>query len=165
MNKQNIHLAQFNYARARHAPEDPRMAGFTGALDAINGLADASPGFRWRLKTERGHSIDLRPFPDDELKLITLSTWDHLNALRAFVYRSHHAHFLRRRDEWFEKESERYLVMWWRTAIEPPTIDEGMSRLAYLRQYGPSPHAFDFSETFPFDQNLAKASFAEWSAS
>ncbi|MEO1028546.1 MAG: DUF3291 domain-containing protein [Pseudomonadota bacterium] len=148
------HLAQFNFARARFDPNDVRMQGFTSALDMINGMADSAPGFIWRLKTEQGHSIDVRPFPDDPLKLITLSTWTDIPSLQSFVYRSHHASFLKRRDEWFEHIDGQFLVLWWRVSDQPPSVAEGMDRLDYLRQRGPSPRAFDFSNTFPFQNAL-----------
>lgn len=135
-------LAQFNYARARFEPDDPRMAGFIEGLERINSLADVSPGFLWRLQTEHGHSIDIRPFPDSR-KLITLSTWASIEALRSFVYRGAHAGYLARRSEWFEEDQGVYLVLWWRLAGTPPTIAEGMERLERLRGDGPGPFAFD----------------------
>ncbi len=50
----NHHLAQINIALARAPLESEVMRGFTNALDEINALAEASPGFLWRLKTEVG---------------------------------------------------------------------------------------------------------------
>ena len=46
------HLAQLNVGHIRYATDDPRMAEFMGALDAVNALAERSPGFVWRLKDE-----------------------------------------------------------------------------------------------------------------
>ena len=40
-------LVHFNLAVARHAFDDARMAGFVSQLDAVNRLAQASPGFIW----------------------------------------------------------------------------------------------------------------------
>ena len=39
------------------------------ALDPINALADAAPGFVWRLQTEDGDATAIRAF-DDERMLI-----------------------------------------------------------------------------------------------
>lgn len=43
------HLAQINIGRLIAPIDDPRIAGFVSQLAPINGLADASPGFVWRL--------------------------------------------------------------------------------------------------------------------
>jgi hypothetical protein len=44
------HLAQMNVATALYDMEDRRMAKFVGRLAEINALADAAPGFVWRLQ-------------------------------------------------------------------------------------------------------------------
>jgi hypothetical protein len=41
-------LAQVNIARARGPLDSAIMADFVGALDRINAVADAAPGFVWR---------------------------------------------------------------------------------------------------------------------
>jgi hypothetical protein len=144
-------LTQFNFARARHAPEDPRMNGFVDALDEINALADRSPGFIWRLQTSTGHALDIRPFADDALKLITLSTWSDVESLRRFVYRGAHGGFVARRDTWFEVPDSPYLVLWWHDGADPPTVEEGLDRLKRLRLRGPTPQAFDMSNIYQPD--------------
>ena len=68
------HLAQVNIARMLAPLTDPIMAGFVVELDAINALADNSPGFLWRLQTPEGNATDIRPFEDD-LILVNLSLW------------------------------------------------------------------------------------------
>ena len=40
------HLAQLNVARLRAPIDSPLLADFVAALDPVNELADASPGFR-----------------------------------------------------------------------------------------------------------------------
>ena len=49
-----MYLAQVNIGRVRGEMNDPIMAGFVARLADINGLADQSPGFVWRLQTEDG---------------------------------------------------------------------------------------------------------------
>ena len=56
-----LQLAQVNIARMRGALDDPVMRGFVARLDEINALADASPGFVWRLQTPEGNATYLRP--------------------------------------------------------------------------------------------------------
>jgi Domain of unknown function (DUF3291) len=95
-------LAQVNIGRARGDMTDPVMAGFVSRLAEINALADASPGFVWRLQTEDGDATAVRPYADVRI-LINLSVWTDLAALRAYVYRSPHASVMRGRRDWFER--------------------------------------------------------------
>jgi hypothetical protein len=116
-------------------------------LDRINALAEASPGFVWRLQTEEGNATSLRPF--DEQTLVNMSVWEDLESLRAYVYRSDHAGFLRRRGEWFQHLVEAYTVLWWVPRGHRPTTDEAGQKLAHLRREGPGPEAFTFRRAFP----------------
>jgi hypothetical protein len=72
------------------------MKGFVVRLDEINALADASPGFVWRLQTNECNATYFRPF-EDERTLLNMSVWETLEHLRHFVYRSMHAELLRQR--------------------------------------------------------------------
>ena len=49
-----FHLAQVNVARLAAPLDSPQLAGFVANLQPINAIADASPGFVWRLQTEAG---------------------------------------------------------------------------------------------------------------
>src|SRR5690348_2098728 len=107
------HLAQFNIGRLRASTDDPRLAEFMANLDPINALAEATPGFVWRLQTEDGNATAIRPYAGDELMAVNMSVWESMEALADYVYRSAHTGFLRRRAQWFERLSEVYLVLWW----------------------------------------------------
>ena len=61
----NYWLAQMNVARALAPPDSPQLAGFAEMLDPVNALADAAPGFVWRLQTEDGNATALRVLGDD----------------------------------------------------------------------------------------------------
>ena len=102
------HLAQVNIGRLRARVDDPLIADFVAALDRINALADAAPGFVWRLQTEDGNATAIRPADDDELLAINLSVWESVEALADYVYRSAHVELMRRRREWFERFSTSY---------------------------------------------------------
>ena len=52
------HLAQLNIGRFRYPTDDPRMADFMNNLDLVNGLAERSKGFVWRLKDDSGNLDD-----------------------------------------------------------------------------------------------------------
>jgi len=141
-------LAQLNIGIIRGPMDSPIMAEFVANLARINALADASPGFVWRLQTEAGDATTIRPF-DDPNQLVNMSVWSDADALRRFVYRSAHAEILRRRREWFEPLTEAIMVLWWVPRGHRPTVVEAMARLTLLRANGPTPEAFTFRQTFP----------------
>ena len=141
------HLAQLNVARRRIPAEHPRFQEFVGLLAPVNALADASPGFVWRLQSEGGDATDFHLFGDEAL-VVNLSVWESLETLRAFLRRPEHAAVYRRRGEWFEGHQEPHLVLWWVVAGSPPTLEEAGKRLLHLRRHGPSKHAFDLSRPF-----------------
>jgi hypothetical protein len=143
-------LAQVNIGRARGEITDPVMAGFVSRLADINALAEASPGFVWRLQTEDGDATAVRPYADARI-MINLSVWTDLPALRGYVYRSAHASVMRNRREWFERFDRVYVALWWVPAGHRPTAAEAVERLAHLERHGPSGHSFTFAEPFGAD--------------
>jgi heme-degrading monooxygenase HmoA len=142
------HLAQVNIGRMRAPLDDPLMAKFVARLDEINAIADASPGFVWRLQSAEGNATSVRAFDDPHL-LINMSVWESLDALSAYVYASAHRGVMRRRREWFARFDGPYMALWWVPAGHIPTVDEAKERLERLRAYGPSPAAFTFKAPFP----------------
>ena len=144
-----FHLAQVNIGRFRAPIDDPIMEGFRTALDPVNALADASPGFVWRLQTEDGNATAVRPYAADDLMAINLSVWESLESLQQFVYKSHHVHTLRGRSQWFEPIEGPILALWWIPAGHIPTVAEATERLAGLKAHGPTPRAFTFRTPFP----------------
>ena len=142
-------LAQANLARMRAPLESGVMEGFRSQLERINAVADASPGFVWRLATEAGDATAVRAY-DDPLILFNMSVWESLEALHGYVYRSEHVGPLRRRREWFEPLAGRAsLVLWWIEAGCTPTVAEALERFAWLGERGPTAEAFTFREPFP----------------
>jgi hypothetical protein len=141
------HLAQVNIALPREPLDAPLLAGFVAALAPVNAVADASPGFVWRLQTEDGDATAIRAFGDDRL-IVNLSVWESVEALRAFVYGDAHAAVLRRRREWFERLGEPETALWWVPAGTTPTVAEAEERLAHLRAHGPTERAFTLRQTF-----------------
>jgi hypothetical protein len=145
------------------------MEGFRSALEPINALADRSPGFVWRLQTEDGNAMAIRPFPDERMA-INMSVWESLEALQQFVYRSAHVGPLRDRRQWFEPIEGPILVLWWIPAGHVPTVVEALERLQDLKERGPSPHAFTFRAPFPPPDGQAgdvaalDAEFCDWAS-
>ena len=142
-------LAQLNVARMKAPLESPVMAEFVARLEAINRLADAAPGFIWRLQSDEGDATSLRPMGED--MLVNMSVWSDADALANFVYRSAHSAVMRRRRDWFERLAEAYLVLWWVPVGHRPSIEEAIARLELLRCRGPSPDAFNFRTLYRAD--------------
>lgn len=140
-------LAQLNVGRLLAPVDAPEIAGFVERLDAINAIADQSPGFIWRLATDEGNATSIRPTEDD-LFLINMSIWSSIESLRAFTYDTAHVDVLRRRREWFQRLASAHMVLWWVQAGHRPTIDEALVRLESLRRDGPTPFAFTFRTPF-----------------
>jgi hypothetical protein len=143
-----FHLAQINIGRMLGPIESETMAGFVARLDDINALAEAAPGFVWRLKTEDGDATAIRPYEDERI-IVNMSVWESVEALHDYAYRSAHVEVMRRRREWFSRMTESYMVLWWVPAGHRPTVAEAVARLEALRADGPTPAAFTFRERFP----------------
>lgn len=159
--KKRYHLAQVNIARARASLDDEVMQSFVARLDEINALAEASPGFVWRLQSEEGQSSSyLRPY-EDERMLVNMSVWESVEALKDFTYRTVHKELLRDRGNWFEKFEGAYLALWWVPEGHTPGIDEMKKRLAHLEEHGPSQYAFTFKTVQPPDESFLAA--LDWS--
>jgi hypothetical protein len=141
------HLAQINVGKLKAPIDAPETADFKNNLDRVNTLAEASPGFVWRLTGEGNDATDLVAF-DDPLIITNMSVWESPAALGAFVYRSGHVEIMRRRAEWFEP-MDVFVALWWVPAGHEPTVAEAVGRLALLRRKGPGPQAFTFRELYP----------------
>jgi heme-degrading monooxygenase HmoA len=142
------HLAQINIARARAPIDDPLMSGFVARLEDVNALADASPGFVWRLETEEGNATSLQPY-DDPRVMVNMSVWETPDHLKHFVYKSAHTDVMRQRRQWFERMSDVHMAMWWIERGHVPTVAEALERLHYLQVHGESEFAFSFASLFP----------------
>ena len=142
------HLAQINIGKLTAPRGDPRLQPFFDALDRVNALADASPGFVWRLQDDSGNAIGISYSPDP-LLAVNMSVWQDADALFNFVYRSSHAPVMARRRDYFQKFDGAYQALWWLPAGEIPTIADGLSRLWLLERFGPYPQAFTFKARFP----------------
>jgi len=143
----NFELAQLNIAVMKAPLDSPSMGDFVANLDRINALAEQSPGFVWRLKTDDGDATALRPLGEDTL--VNMSVWRDVSALSVFVYKSAHVEIMRRRREWFERMAEAYVVLWWLPRGHRPSIAEAIEKLELLRRSGPAEDAFTFHKAYP----------------
>jgi hypothetical protein len=142
------HLAEVNIAKFKVPVEDPVNAEFVQNLDRVNAIAEAQPGFVWRLKGAGNSATDLKAFDDPNIA-INMSVWTDMESLAAFAYRNpEHRKIMARRKEWFER-IEFYLALWWIPEGHVPTIDEAKSKLAQLASLGSTKDAFTFGRPFP----------------
>lgn len=141
-------LAQINIGRLVAEQDDPRVQPFMEALDAVNALAEDSPGFVWRLVGEGNDAMDVRYAPDP-LLAVNMSVWRDAESLFDYVYKSGHTPFMARRKEFFERFDGVYQALWWVRAGHRPTVEEGLAKLWLIERFGPSPQAFTFKARFP----------------
>lgn len=153
-----FHLAQVNVAYARGDQEADVMRSFNAQLDAINGLAERSPGFVWRYVTDSRDPAQ-REFADP-LVLFNMSVWEDLASLHAFTYRTAHGKVFADRKLWFREWREHvpqvrelgtgmpFLALWWIAAGHIPTAQEGIARLRLLGEQGPHAQAFTLKQAF-----------------
>jgi hypothetical protein len=153
-------LAQVNFGRLLAPIDSPRIADFVAALEPVNAVADAAPGFVWRLQTEDGNATAVGGFEEDAVDaggsggsgggiVINMSVWESVEALGAYVYGDAHIAVLRRRREWFSLMKDTHLALWWIPRGHVPTVAEAEDRVRYLRAHGPTPNAFTLREHFP----------------
>ncbi|KAJ2960870.1 hypothetical protein NQZ79_g3877 [Umbelopsis isabellina] len=148
MTSPKYQLAQVNVGLGLADIDDPIMAEFKNNLDNINGLAESSPGFVWRLKSDTGNATDIKVY-DNDFALVNLSVWDDKDSLFEFVYKTAHKDFIRQRRLWFGKWDGPHMALWWIEKGCYPTEQDAKARLDYLAKNGPSPHAFTFRSIYP----------------
>ena len=90
-------LAQINIVQMKGSDfNDPVMADFVANIDRINQIAEASPGFVWRLKDEQDNALKINPFQDISM-LINISVWEGIASLESFVYGAMHLEIMKRK--------------------------------------------------------------------
>jgi len=101
-------------------------------IDAINELAEASPGFVWRLRGEETAIEDLRPLEPyvecdvERLFYYNMSVWESLEHLQRFIHKTGHIDFLRRRHEWIEPVARPATALWWIPQGHRPSVKESI---------------------------------------
>jgi len=142
-------LAQLNVADLAAPLDSPQLADFVANLDRINSLAEASPGFVWRLKDDGGNATESNE-PFDDKTIVNLSVWENVDALHHYVYQTAHTDVMRRRQEWFIPRSSVSAVLWWVPKGHRPDAYEAQSRLLLLNKLGSTHDAFTFKQRMDF---------------
>jgi hypothetical protein len=137
----DMHIAELNIGKLRYPPDDARMAEFMENLGRINALAERAKGFVWRLQGDGDGAIDIF-HPDHPDTNVNLSVWETPEDLEAYVFKTVHVQFYRRKPDWFEMPSEVSFVMWPIAIGHRPKVIEAFERLEHLRAHGPSEHAY-----------------------
>ncbi len=128
--------------------DDPRMADFVAQLDEVNALAEQTPGFVWRLKSDSGNATDI-VYSDDPFLLVNMSVWQSIESLKEFTYGLRHVSALRDRQRWFEKMALPHYCLWWVPDGHIPSVREGRERLEHYQKQGATAHSFWFSQCYP----------------
>lgn len=142
-----MHLAQVNISRLAAPLDSPALASFVDNLERINGLAERSPGFVWRLTGDGDDATSIRPYDDPDV-LINLTVWESIESLFDFAYRSNHIDYVRRRNEYFVHLGAPSVALWWIPEGHIPTVWEAKERLELLRTKGATQDAFTFRKLF-----------------
>ncbi|UOE79683.1 DUF3291 domain-containing protein [Vibrio splendidus] len=140
-------LAQLNIALAKYPLDAPEIKEFVDNLELVNGIAESSEGFVWRLKDESGDATNIQAF-DDPNMIVNMSVWDSVDSLKNFMFRTHHRDFMRRKGDWFHRLPEDTYVLWWIEEDHIPALEEAIERLEHLREIGDTPYAFTFKTNF-----------------
>lgn len=142
-----MHLAELNVGRLLAPTDDPRVAAFMAALDAVNGIGKRSPGFVWMMEGsgEPGTGNTEAKIGGDPQYVSNLTVWQDVTSLEHFVWNTVHRTFYERRAEWFEVLGQMHFVMWWVPSGHQPTLEEALARLEHLRVQGDTDHAFGWS--------------------
>ncbi|MGF1881501.1 DUF3291 domain-containing protein [Vibrio splendidus] len=140
-------LAQLNIALAKYPLDAPEIKEFVDNLELVNGIAESSEGFVWRLKDESGDATNIQAFEDPNM-IVNMSVWDSVDSLKNFMFRTHHRDFMRRKGDWFYRLPEDTYVLWWIEEDHIPTLEEAIERLEHLREIGDTPYAFTFKTNF-----------------
>lgn len=142
-----FHLAQVNIGIAKGPMDSQVMQVFADNLAPINAIAESSEGFIWRLKGDVGDATNIT-FSDNPNELVNMSVWQSVDALKNFMFKTHHIDFLKRKKEWFETPTEATYVLWWVPVGHIPTLDESKEKLTLIRQNGDTALAFSFKKVF-----------------
>ncbi|SNZ07399.1 DUF3291 domain-containing protein [Cohaesibacter gelatinilyticus] len=152
-------LALYTFGQFIEPADNPSNDGFHELNDPVFEVVDKAPG----LIARSGYASDEGPSPwgeevyprfynerGDGWSPATLSLWRDIESLYVFTYSGLHAKALKHGREWFQSPKWPPLVLWWHERRDNPQWCEGVERLEYLHDHGPSSFAFTFK--IPFDQ-------------
>jgi len=136
-----MRLAELNVGYTTYPLDYPRMSKFMDNLDTINALAERSPGFVWRMKSDSGNATDISAPGDAEI-ISNTSVWKDVAPLGNYVFNSFHARFYEHKEDWFQAMTSHHFVMWMAEDNHTPDFAKAVDDLEYLQKHGSTGHAF-----------------------
>ena len=130
-----MRLAELNVGYAVYPLDDLRMSEFMNNMDNINALAERSPGFVWRMKSDSGNATDISVLGDAEI-ISNRSVWEDIASLGNCVFNTVHARYHERKEERFQAITSHHLVIWIVEDNHTPDLAEAVDRLKYLQNTG-----------------------------
>ena len=140
----HYHLAQANYSLWKPDIDPREVRTFTERLDAVNALAERSPGFVWRYVSAPGDPEVIATF-NNSRAIFNMSVWLSPQQLQAFAFQGAHGAIMKRRSEWFESLPGAASVLWWVPAGHRPTVQEAWQKIDTINRHGPATDAFSFA--------------------
>ena len=141
-----MQLAELNISKWKVDPVSDAARGFVDNVVRVNGLAERSPGFVWRLLDEQRDENGKNAVCEDNDTLMTMSVWETPQDLDHFVWKTLHKRIYNQKDQWFSKMESHTLVMWWVEPGHRPDLEEAKQRLDHLDANGDSDYAFGWSQ-------------------
>ncbi len=140
-----MQLAELNISTWKIDPESDAARGFTDYVARVNGTAERSPGFVWRMVDEQRDEQGRNAVCSGPATLMTLSVWETPTDLERFVWNTVHKKIYNGKDQWFSAMQSHSFVMWWIEDGHEPTLQEAKQRLDHLDANGNSDKAFGWS--------------------
>ena len=153
-------LAVFTFAILSEASDHPRMRGFFESDPQNLRAAEHADGFIAR------SGYDGEPGPPSWGEMVyprffagnregwtpaTLSLWQDLESLAAFVYRGIHAQAIAQRGKWFVEPQYPTHALWWVPDGHTPLWFEAKFRHEHLHDHGPSKYVFKLLRAFDLE--------------
>ena len=144
-------VAQINFARLPVPLSDPQLEGFVTLLQGANTLAEASPGFVWRLDEHSAAASADRVFPNQApgTTLVNLSIWKSVSALQRYAIMGKDGGVVNARQSFFQRFEGRWVALWWVPEGHFPEVADGWARIQHLRRHREQPYAFSLWRPFP----------------
>ncbi len=143
-----MYIAQINISRLLEPIDSLLLSDFVADLDRINGIAEQSKGFVWRLKDDTANNATaINPFDDNKI-IINMSIWETIDDLKNFAYRSDHIEVFMKRAKWFERLPVANMALWYVEEGTTTIPEEGRDRLLHLRVHGETEFSFSFKKMF-----------------
>ncbi|MEO0545943.1 MAG: DUF3291 domain-containing protein [Pseudomonadota bacterium] len=140
-----MHLAELNISKWKIPATSQAARGFVDYVSRVNGVAERSEGFVWRLLDEQRDETGRNAICPDSDTVMTMSVWETPGHLEEFVWKTVHKRIYDGKDQWFEQMESHHVVFWWVDEGHTPSLFEAKERLDHLDANGDSDFAFGWS--------------------